>query len=234
MSHLARRVCAWCGTAVHRRNRTDDHLIPKWAARFLRHLGLFHDNLEGVVSCCFRCNSEKGSMPPALFLEIRTNGARCGVARKHWDWLAELVSGVRSRSEAAKSGASAEIIEWMTRPVRVAKGRVVAGAVPVLKLRRRTMPTYRKKPIEIEAVQLTGDPKQRDEFEIFAKGAITPAAFTIVKGTAHLEIKTGDGLVKAMPGDFVIRDANGALMPVKPDAFVSTYDPVEPLSAAAR
>jgi hypothetical protein len=81
------------------------------------------------------------------------------------------------------------------------------------------MPTYRKKPIEIEAIQLPV--------------AMAPSwlADAMDAGTARLygngtaEIDTLEGVMTASRGDWIIQGVKGELYPCKPDIFAATYDP---------
>ena len=41
------------------------------------------------------------------------------------------------------------------------------------------------------------------------------------------EIDTLEGVMKASPGDFIIKGVQGELYPCKPDVFLKTYDVVE-------
>ncbi len=76
---------------------------------------------------------------------------------------------------------------------------------------------FRKKPVEIEAVQWTGE--NRDEIKAF----IDEAAFGFAFG--ELSIHTLEGSMKASPGDWIIRGVQGEHYPCKPDIFEATYDP---------
>lgn len=81
------------------------------------------------------------------------------------------------------------------------------------------MPTYRKKPVEIEAVQLPV--------------ASAPAwlADAMDAGTVRLwtsgaaSIDTLEGTMTASKGDWIIQGIKGELYPCKPDIFAATYDP---------
>ncbi len=79
---------------------------------------------------------------------------------------------------------------------------------------------YRKKPIEVEAIQYTG----RNELEVMAWiGKDYKAAFTNHLGFA---IHTLEGTMHASPGDWIIRGVKDELYPCKPDIFEASYDPV--------
>lgn len=76
---------------------------------------------------------------------------------------------------------------------------------------------YRKKPIVIEAIQYDG----------FHTGKIRDFCGSKVQeplGKIFLEIITLEGVMKADPGDYIIRGVNGEYYPCKPDIFVKTYD----------
>lgn len=45
--------------------------------------------------------------------------------------------------------------------------------------------------------------------------------------TGCLYISTLEGDMKAMPGDYIIKEVNGEFYPCKPDIFAKTYEPVE-------
>jgi len=97
------------------------------------------------------------------------------------------------------------------------------------------MPQYRKKPVVIEAFQMT--PKRRTDnsdwpewlnrawnMERDEEGAVYPS----VRGgvVCQLEIRTLEGAHLVSWGDFIIQGVHGELYPCKPDIFNATYDPV--------
>lgn len=83
------------------------------------------------------------------------------------------------------------------------------------------MGQFRKKPVVIEAFQVTNDTL----FEVAAwcdgtvVGAGTPRAGIL--------INTLEGTMRADLGDWVIRGIKGEFYPCKPDVFEATYEPVE-------
>ena len=98
------------------------------------------------------------------------------------------------------------------------------------------MPYYTKKPVTIEAVQLTGGvgnvracmefmgctvtldcEKAYDAFEDYIRSVES-------KG---LTIHTLEGDMVASLGDFIIKGVQGEFYPCKPDIFHMTYDPVK-------
>ncbi len=84
------------------------------------------------------------------------------------------------------------------------------------------MAKYSKKPVVIEAVQVTdrtfNDPHPNDEH---IPGVIYDPM------SRQAEIKTLEGTMTARIGDWIIRGIEGELYPCKPDIFAATYDPVD-------
>ena len=83
--------------------------------------------------------------------------------------------------------------------------------------------TYRKKPVEIEAAELTAESVDRikrwigtkfDSLELFGSGDII------------LRIETLEGVITARQGDYIIRGVKGEFYPCKPDIFEMTYTEV--------
>lgn len=96
-------------------------------------------------------------------------------------------------------------------------------------MKKTIAPRYRKKPVEIEAMQWNGT----------AAGA-TPIINWVLSqgGTAryddassehgeHIAIDTLEGTMRAVVGDFIIRGVQGEFYPCKPDIFEQTYDAIE-------
>lgn len=100
------------------------------------------------------------------------------------------------------------------------------------------MTHYRKKPIVIEAFQMTKErrsdnadwplwlneawQKENDE-----PGSLFPKNFPNSDGTDELCIYTPEGVHLVTFGDWIIRGVKGELYPCKPDIFAATYEPVE-------
>ncbi len=94
------------------------------------------------------------------------------------------------------------------------------------------MSKFRKKPVEIEAVEFRAF--RSDGTAIFAE---TPEwlASAIVHGAVYetlgshgatLKIATLEGDHTCTPGDMIIQGVKGELYPCKPDIFAATYEPV--------
>ena len=87
---------------------------------------------------------------------------------------------------------------------------------------------YRKKPVVIEAFKWTGGPEQTEDSEwIVAAIKKGDAWFADVGATTVMHIGTLEGVMTAMPGDFIIQGVKGEIYPCKPDIFEMTYEPVE-------
>lgn len=82
------------------------------------------------------------------------------------------------------------------------------------------MAKYRKKPVEIEAVQWTGS--NVDEIKEFVGKALD---FGYIDGS--FKIATLEGTMTASRGDFIIKGVQGEFYPCKPDIFEQTYELVE-------
>jgi len=80
--------------------------------------------------------------------------------------------------------------------------------------------TYVKKPVEIEAIQWTGENTK----EILA---FCHDCFSYQKNDVNvLVINTLEGTMKGSIGDFIIKGVKGEFYACKPDVFMLTYDEV--------
>jgi hypothetical protein len=104
------------------------------------------------------------------------------------------------------------------------------------------MPLFRKRPVVIEAVQITaadfnghtwdGSPfatAPAPEWLIAAieSGVVVPDTPNHTD-YAEWRIKTLEGEMLGGPGDWIIQGVKGELYPCKPDIFAATYDAVAP------
>lgn len=93
------------------------------------------------------------------------------------------------------------------------------------------MKKYRKKPVEIEAVQWTGiNPSEIKEFVGDAANVeYYDAAYEAGAGpiVVTITIHTLEGDMKANKGDYIIKGVKGEFYPCKPDIFEQTYDAVD-------
>ena len=103
---------------------------------------------------------------------------------------------------------------------------------------------YRKKPVVIEAIQLTSDPETFSKafswIEVFtlgtfdclpiiegAEGATWPeSGVSIDPRDGRMVIATLEGGHWCNLGDYIIRGVQGEFYPCKPDIFESTYEPI--------
>lgn len=99
------------------------------------------------------------------------------------------------------------------------------------------MTKYRKKPVVIEAFQMTAKTRKDNvdwpnwlnrawNKEHSEEGAVFPSGDG-PKGSDNLEIFTLEGIHRVDFGDFIIQGVNGELYPCKPDIFEKTYEKVE-------
>lgn len=91
---------------------------------------------------------------------------------------------------------------------------------------------FRKKPVEIEAIQFTGEFSNYDEICDWS-------GFQFAANTAHSEkgkcdtevcaiyIDTLEGDMRVSLKDWIIRGVQGEFYPCKPDIFEATYEVVE-------
>jgi hypothetical protein len=94
---------------------------------------------------------------------------------------------------------------------------------------------FRKKPVEIEAVQWDGDAFVGAVPEWLARAFLKPNPWAsgFVPGSGavwrmgdDLHVDTLEGLMTARPGDWIIRGVAGELYPCKPAIFAATYEAV--------
>ncbi len=84
---------------------------------------------------------------------------------------------------------------------------------------------YRKKPVVIEAMQLTED--SRIEVWRWMVGEDRAKAREFFPRSQGWVIRTLEGDMKADWGDWIIKGVKGEFYPCKPDIFAATYEPVE-------
>lgn len=78
---------------------------------------------------------------------------------------------------------------------------------------------FRKKPVEIEAMQFTED-------NAAAVNAFIGEAGYAYSGPECCRIQTLEGTMYASPGDWIIKGVKGEFYPCKPDVFEATYEEV--------
>ena len=97
------------------------------------------------------------------------------------------------------------------------------------------MGKYRKKPIVIEAFQMTKERRQNNidwphwlneawQKERLDEGSISPVNYPDSDGKDKLEIITLEGNLLIEWDDYIIQGVKGEIYPCKPDIFEATYD----------
>lgn len=105
------------------------------------------------------------------------------------------------------------------------------------------VPRFRKKPVEVEAVQFSEEISPAAAMDIYRWveshiGSVHPpcddhegdepvAGVTIDPATGFMVIRTLEGDMAVSAGDWIIRGVAGEFYPCKPDIFEQTYERVE-------
>ncbi|MGW2721420.1 hypothetical protein [Streptomyces sp. NPDC001492] len=87
------------------------------------------------------------------------------------------------------------------------------------------MARYRKKPVEIEAVQFTGTGESCTEITEFLGGSHSGNQRWNSTTNTGGAILTLEGEMAFGPGDWIVRGVQGEFYPVKPAIFAATYEP---------
>jgi hypothetical protein len=86
---------------------------------------------------------------------------------------------------------------------------------------------YRKKPVVIEAIQITEQSEQEIKTwsggKVYASPVLEPSERN-PKGV-YWQIDTLEGVMTALPNDWIIKGVSGEFYPCKPDIFEKTYEP---------
>jgi hypothetical protein len=96
------------------------------------------------------------------------------------------------------------------------------------------MPKFRKKPVVIEAVQLTW-PNWNAVCDFLSKEAFGVGTYVDENGIPTedaskrlgVHINTLEGKMLAVENDWIIKGVKGEFYPCKPDIFAATYEPAE-------
>lgn len=83
------------------------------------------------------------------------------------------------------------------------------------------MPRFRKKPVEIEAIQW--------DVTLDAESALESMGcnYGICGNNDYLIIETLEGNMQVAPWDWIIKGVAGEFYPCKPEIFEQTYEPVK-------
>lgn len=88
---------------------------------------------------------------------------------------------------------------------------------------------YRKLPTEVDVMQLT-DQNWRTVYQWMLDNDCQPEIYTdpLVGAPQALGIPTLEGVMRAKPGDWIVRGVVGEFHPVRADVFARTYEPLDP------
>lgn len=84
---------------------------------------------------------------------------------------------------------------------------------------------YRKKPVEIEAIQFFDQPEELINIQEFM-GNIDITIDYKDFNDPKLKIETLEGIMNASLGDYIIKGVKGEFYPCKPDIFELTYEQI--------
>jgi hypothetical protein len=85
---------------------------------------------------------------------------------------------------------------------------------------------YRKKPVEIEAIQFEDTPEVLSELSDFINNQDLRVDYKDPENPV-IKIETLEGVMEASVGDYIIKGVNGEFYPCKPDIFNKTYEEVK-------
>lgn len=89
------------------------------------------------------------------------------------------------------------------------------------------MKRYRKKPVIIEAVQYSGTAHQELAIRKWMSGEPYEYEPGETKQDHHMmHIQTLEGVMTALPGDYIVKGVQGEFYPVKEKIFLATYEEV--------
>ena len=85
---------------------------------------------------------------------------------------------------------------------------------------------FRKKPVVIEAIEYTGyngrELKEWSDGAMIQSPVLEPAPD--YPNGSYVQIKTLEGVMTGIIGDWIIKGVNGEFYPCKPDIFKKTYE----------
>lgn len=84
---------------------------------------------------------------------------------------------------------------------------------------------YRKKPVVIEAQQITSPTSLLDVMRWVDENGGKPGEWRWDEDEQYLTIETLEGDMRASNGDWIIRGVAGEFYPCKPEIFAATYEP---------
>lgn len=84
---------------------------------------------------------------------------------------------------------------------------------------------FRKKPINVEAIQYVGGFMSWHDIRDFVGKALFP--YMIEPNSEDIMIETEEGRMRAHVGDWIVKGSFGEFWPVKKEIFEATYEAVE-------
>lgn len=108
------------------------------------------------------------------------------------------------------------------KKVTVIIGGKEIGEIEPVVLEHSNIMKYRKKPVEIEAIQFTDDTDRLIELQNFMNAELVISYSDPCKPI--LKIATLEGIMEASVGDYIIKGIQGEFYPCKPDIFEATYE----------
>jgi hypothetical protein len=85
---------------------------------------------------------------------------------------------------------------------------------------------FRKKPVVIDAIQLTAETVQECYDFVGAKGNFPECGMGIDPVDGQFKITTLEGVHTASVGDWIIKGVKGEFYPCKNEIFINTYDSI--------
>lgn len=86
------------------------------------------------------------------------------------------------------------------------------------------MPRYRKRPLEVEAIQWDGSKEIADVLHTWSNEKAKLNFLKEDPSVMALFIDTPEGVMRADRGDWIIKGVKGEVYPCKPDVFDMTYE----------
>ena len=149
---------------------------------------------------------KESDTPPPSSVDFLSSKMRWVFERKNCEYPLTIIS-------SGENAVVAQLVELVPSKYEV------AGSNPVYRSKLNKMANYRKKPVVIEAIQLTVD--NVDLLVEFCGDKIKSHPLTGVV------IETLEGDMLASQGDYIIKGIKGEFYPCKPDIFDATYELVD-------
>lgn len=144
-------------------------------------------------------------------------------------WLSRLSAPERYPVVAALIVSSWGMQELETRYMYVDHIMTDCEAYASQEMHRKAMSKrYKKRPVIIEAFQLTNEQRLAGgPFPDWALAALGMETTEPVRNSERIFVNTLEGKMYANAGDYIIRGIKGEVYPCKADIFEATYDLVE-------